>query len=107
MVGATGFEPATSSSQTKRATRLRHAPTDGRSIRILTDIAEYDSFFIRLFSAGLRTIKTLGRLRARGQRRPPVSVQICLRGRGILTEMGDQGRSVELREWNSSLGMCL
>ena len=33
MVGATGFEPATSSSQTWRATRLRHAPTgpDGLS----------------------------------------------------------------------------
>ena len=27
MVGATGFEPATSSSRTKRATKLRHAPT--------------------------------------------------------------------------------
>ena len=27
MVGATGFEPATSSSRTKRATRLRYAPT--------------------------------------------------------------------------------
>ena len=26
MVGATGFEPATSSSRTKRATKLRHAP---------------------------------------------------------------------------------
>ena len=26
MVGATGFEPATSSSRTKRATRLRYAP---------------------------------------------------------------------------------
>ena len=29
MVGATGFEPATSSSRTKRATKLRHAPTGG------------------------------------------------------------------------------
>ena len=27
LVGATGFEPATSSSRTKRATKLRHAPT--------------------------------------------------------------------------------
>ena len=27
VVGATGFEPATSSSRTKRATKLRHAPT--------------------------------------------------------------------------------
>ena len=27
MVGATGFEPATSSSQNWRATKLRHAPT--------------------------------------------------------------------------------
>ena len=26
MVGATGFEPATSWSQTKRAAKLRHAP---------------------------------------------------------------------------------
>jgi hypothetical protein len=26
MVGATGFEPATSCSQSRRATRLRHAP---------------------------------------------------------------------------------
>ena len=30
MVGATGFEPATSSSRTKRATKLRYAPTMGR-----------------------------------------------------------------------------
>ena len=30
MVGATGFEPATSSSRTKRATKLRYAPTIGR-----------------------------------------------------------------------------
>ena len=30
MVGATGFEPATSSSRTKRATKLRHAPTGQR-----------------------------------------------------------------------------
>ena len=29
MVGARGFEPPTSWSQTKRATRLRYAPTDG------------------------------------------------------------------------------
>ena len=29
MVGATGFEPATSSSRTKRATKLRYAPTTG------------------------------------------------------------------------------
>lgn len=27
MVGVTGFEPATSSSRTKRATKLRHIPT--------------------------------------------------------------------------------
>jgi hypothetical protein len=26
LVGLTGFEPATSSSQTKRATKLRHSP---------------------------------------------------------------------------------
>ena len=26
MVGVTGFEPATSSSRTKRATKLRHTP---------------------------------------------------------------------------------
>jgi hypothetical protein len=36
LVGATGFEPATSSSRTKRATKLRHAPTrvpvDARSM---------------------------------------------------------------------------
>ena len=30
LVGATGFEPATSSSRTKRATKLRYAPTMGR-----------------------------------------------------------------------------
>ncbi len=30
MVGATGFEPATSSSRTKRATKLRHAPIGQR-----------------------------------------------------------------------------
>ncbi len=29
LVGARGFEPPTSWSQTKRATRLRYAPTDG------------------------------------------------------------------------------
>ena len=29
MVGATGFEPATFSSRTRRATKLRYAPKDG------------------------------------------------------------------------------
>lgn len=29
MVGTTGFEPATSCSQSRRATRLRHVPTRG------------------------------------------------------------------------------
>ena len=29
LVGATGFEPATSSPPAKRATKLRHAPTIG------------------------------------------------------------------------------
>jgi hypothetical protein len=29
MVGARGFEPPTSSSRTMRATKLRHAPTEG------------------------------------------------------------------------------
>ena len=29
MVGETGFEPATSSSRTKRATRLRYTPKEG------------------------------------------------------------------------------
>jgi hypothetical protein len=28
MVGTTGFEPATSCSRSKRATKLRHVPTD-------------------------------------------------------------------------------
>ena len=31
MVGITGFEPATSSSRTKRATKLRHIPVAGGS----------------------------------------------------------------------------
>ncbi len=39
MVGATGFEPATSSSRTKRATRLRHAPTGGGVWRLLTVVS--------------------------------------------------------------------
>ena len=30
LVGVTGFEPATSSSRTKRATKLRHTPKPGR-----------------------------------------------------------------------------
>ena len=41
MVGATGFEPATSSPRTKRATKLRYAPTER---------PEYDAF--RLLSQG-------------------------------------------------------
>ena len=32
MVGTTGFEPATSYSRTRRATKLRHVPTKGRGI---------------------------------------------------------------------------
>ena len=32
MVGVTGFEPATSSSRTKRATKLRHTPKCGASL---------------------------------------------------------------------------
>src|SRR5580658_8321044 len=35
MVGATGFEPATSSSRTKRSTKLSHAPTKPPSILII------------------------------------------------------------------------
>ena len=32
MVGATGFEPATSRSRTERSTRLSHAPTEQLSV---------------------------------------------------------------------------
>jgi hypothetical protein len=32
LVGVTGFEPATSSSRTKRATKLRHTPVSERSL---------------------------------------------------------------------------
>ena len=40
LVGATGFEPATSSSRTKRATKLRHAPTGGEVLRLLSHVAK-------------------------------------------------------------------
>ena len=32
LVGVTGFEPATSSSRTKRATKLRHTPVPERGL---------------------------------------------------------------------------
>ena len=37
MVGVTGFEPATSSSRTTRATKLRHTPISPKASSILTD----------------------------------------------------------------------
>ncbi len=33
VVGATGFEPATSASRTQRSTKLSHAPTGGSRVR--------------------------------------------------------------------------
>ena len=39
MVGARGFEPPTSSSRTMRATKLRHAPTEGARLQGLRMIA--------------------------------------------------------------------
>jgi hypothetical protein len=37
LVGARGFEPPTSSSRTMRATKLRHAPTEGARCTGLAD----------------------------------------------------------------------
>ena len=54
MVGATGFEPATSSSRTKRATNLRHAPT---------------LLIANLNAAGLCPLKETGQVPPRGTRR--------------------------------------
>jgi hypothetical protein len=39
MVGVTGFEPATSSSRTTRATKLRHTPISPKASIILADFA--------------------------------------------------------------------
>ena len=39
LVGARGFEPPTSSSRTMRATKLRHAPTEGARLQGLRMIA--------------------------------------------------------------------
>ena len=40
LVGVTGFEPATSSSRTKRATKLRHTPLDGPLKRTSVSLAD-------------------------------------------------------------------
>ena len=40
LVGARGFEPPTSSSRTMRATKLRHAPTEGARLQGLRMIAQ-------------------------------------------------------------------
>jgi hypothetical protein len=39
-VGVTGFEPATSSSRTKRATKLRHTPLQGALERTSVSLAD-------------------------------------------------------------------
>jgi hypothetical protein len=39
-VGVTGFEPATSSSRTKRATKLRHTPLRGALERTSASLAD-------------------------------------------------------------------
>ena len=49
MVGARGFEPPTSCSQSRRATRLRYAPP------ILSDMSELDIIFIFLWQVILKT----------------------------------------------------
>src|SRR5699024_11082385 len=57
MVGVTGFEPATSSSRTKRATKLRHTPilhpSFGRRFRIsLSDAKRPNGVHLPLRTAG-------------------------------------------------------
>ncbi len=49
MVGARGFEPPTSCSQSRRATRLRYAPP------ILSDMSELDIISIFLWQVILKT----------------------------------------------------
>ena len=59
MVGAEGFEPPTSCSQSRRATRLRHAPTASlivegdavcpdRLVEVQPDAARFEEFACRL-----------------------------------------------------------
>ena len=49
MVGATGFEPATSSPRTTRATKLRHAPTGSEPVGVcpLPGLPSSESFATR------------------------------------------------------------
>ena len=53
-VGVTGFEPATSSSRTKRATKLRHTPLQGALERTSASLADNLS--------GSRALTTIGAL---------------------------------------------
>ena len=54
LVGVTGFEPATSSSRTTRATKLRHTPEVSSSIRVGVD---------SVFACNQRQQRCLGRAR--------------------------------------------
>lgn len=46
LVGATGFEPATSATPLQRATKLRHAPI--LNVNDLV-VSEYETYYTRLF----------------------------------------------------------
>ena len=54
MVGAAGFEPTTSSSRTRRATRLRYAPTALTCRATEVDFSDFSAGFKWIFEWGYK-----------------------------------------------------
>ena len=59
MVGARGFEPPTPCSQSRCATRLRHAPKQGQNISLKRERQPLPEFFLPIIGSGLKRAATL------------------------------------------------
>ncbi len=114
MVGVTGFEPATSSSRTKRATKLRHTPilhpSSGRRFRIsLSDAKRPNGVHLplRIGAQPIAFCDTASSTQPFAKRRPPHS-HLRIGAQPTATEAGNcdrrrlvaRGRKLAAGDWH-------